>query len=175
MEEIESSFEDLCMPHLDAAYNFARLLTGKDEDAQDVVQSAYVRALKGFNRFRGDDSRSWLLGIVRNAAYDRLKKHANKTYLVRSNPVAEGEAAGKPFANSSSNNQVQQLAEALNRLPVELREIVFLREIEGWSYAKLASILSMSFETVICRLSQARQRLRQEAARIEQKELRDEL
>jgi DNA-directed RNA polymerase specialized sigma24 family protein len=60
MEESQSIFEELCMSHLDAAFNLARLLVGRDEDAQDVVQEAYVRALKGFKGFRGNNARAWL-------------------------------------------------------------------------------------------------------------------
>src|ERR1700730_13655914 len=73
MEEKRSTFEELCLPHLDAAYTLARLLVGRDQDAQDIVQEAYIRALKGFKGFRGGNARAWLLAIVRNAAYTWLK------------------------------------------------------------------------------------------------------
>jgi RNA polymerase sigma factor (sigma-70 family) len=76
MEAKRSTFEELCLPHLHAAYTLACLLVIRDKDAQDVVQEAYVRALKGFKGFRGDNARPWLMMIVRNTAYSWLKKHA---------------------------------------------------------------------------------------------------
>ena len=75
MEKHPSRFEQLFLPQLDAAYRLARLLVKQDHDAQDVVQDAYVRALKGFKQFRGGDPRAWILTIVRNTAYSWLEKH----------------------------------------------------------------------------------------------------
>jgi RNA polymerase sigma factor (sigma-70 family) len=161
MEEVQSIFEKLCLPHLDAAYNLARLLVERDQDAQDVVQEAYVRALKGFARFHGDNARAWLLAIVRNAAYGRLQKHARKSHLVAFDGAIHAQNVDNPLPESYHEERVQQLDEALKRLPVELREILFLREIEDWSYRKLASTLKVSPETVVSRLSRARQCLQQ--------------
>jgi RNA polymerase sigma factor (sigma-70 family) len=162
MEEKQSTFEELCLPHLDAAYSLARLLVGKDEDAQDLVQEAYVRAWKGFKGFRGDNARAWLMMIVRNTAYSWLKKHANEANMVPFDPAIHATTAGELRSESCREEQVQQLHEALNRLPIESREILALREIEGWSYEQLASALKVPLGTVMSRLSRARQRLRQE-------------
>jgi RNA polymerase sigma-70 factor, ECF subfamily len=74
MEEKRALFEELFLPHLDAAYNLARWIVERDEDARDVVQEAYVRALRGFRGFRGTHARAWLLAIVRNTAYSWIKK-----------------------------------------------------------------------------------------------------
>jgi RNA polymerase sigma-70 factor (ECF subfamily) len=82
MKETESLFEQICLPHLDAAYNLARWLVGRDEDAQDIVQEAYLRALKGFKGFRGGNARPWLLAIVRNTTYTWHKKHAKHPSMV---------------------------------------------------------------------------------------------
>src|SRR5260370_41444470 len=71
-------FEQSIMPHMNAAYNLARWLAGNDSDAQDVVQEAYLRAFKFLGGFRGGDSRSWLLRIVRNAFYDWLKLNSRE-------------------------------------------------------------------------------------------------
>src|SRR5580704_100106 len=68
------SFEEVVLPHLDAAYNYARWLTRNDADAQDVVQDAYLRALRFFSSLRGDDARAWLLTIVRNTWYGRFSR-----------------------------------------------------------------------------------------------------
>ncbi|MBV9643950.1 MAG: sigma-70 family RNA polymerase sigma factor [Verrucomicrobia bacterium] len=175
MEEVQSIFEKLCLPHLDAAYNFARLVVERDQDAEDVVQEAYVRALKGFEKFHGNDARAWLLGIVRNAAYGRLQKHVRKSDLLPFETTIDSETVDDPLPDSYHEERVQQLDEALKRLPVELREILFLREIEDWSYRKLASTLKVSSETVVSRLSRARQCLQQELARAGRKELKHEL
>src|SRR5580704_18928910 len=87
MEEPQSIFEELCLPHLEAAYNLARWLVGKDQDAEDVVQEAYFRALKGFKGFSGENARAWLMGIVRRAAYDRFKRRANQSFTVTIDPA----------------------------------------------------------------------------------------
>ena len=174
MEEKQSIFEELCLPHLDAAYNLARWLVGRDEDAQDVVQDAYVRALKGFNGFRGDNARAWLLAIVRNTAYSWLKKHAKQSYMIPFDPAIHARTNDTPLYESSREERVQQLDEALNRLPVKMRELLVLREMEGWSYKQLASILNVPSGTVMSRLSRARQRLHQELAGVRQKQLNDD-
>src|SRR3989441_6655652 len=77
MEELDKQarFEEVIMPHLDAAYNLARWLTRNEHDAQDVVQDACLRAFKFFNGFHGENSRSWLLSIVRNTTYTWLQKN----------------------------------------------------------------------------------------------------
>ena len=75
MRDTQSLFEELFLPHLDAAYNLARWIVKRDQDAQDVVQEAYVRALRRFKGFRGANARTWLLTIVRNTAYSRIRKY----------------------------------------------------------------------------------------------------
>jgi RNA polymerase sigma-70 factor, ECF subfamily len=175
MEEKQSIFEELCLPHLDAAYNLARWLVGGDEEAQDVVQNAYIRALKGFKGFRGDNPRAWLLAIVRDAAYSWLKKHAKHSHTVPFDTAVHATTKGKAQYGASHEERVKQFDEALNRLPVEMREILLLREIEGWSYEQLASTLNLPSEAVMSCLRRARQRLQQELAEVRQKELSDEL
>jgi RNA polymerase sigma-70 factor (ECF subfamily) len=175
MEETESLFEQFCLPHLDAAYNLARWLVGKDQDAQDIVQEAYVRAMKGFKGFRGGNARSWLLAIVRNVAYSWLKKHAKQPYMVPFDPAIHDGTMGEQPSESAHEERVRQLDEVLNRLPIEMREILLLRELEGWSYKQLASTLKVASGTVMSRLSRARQRLQRELAEFRQMEAKDEL
>jgi RNA polymerase sigma factor (sigma-70 family) len=129
MEQKRPTFEELCLPHLDAAYNLALSLVGRDQDAQDVVQEAYIQALKGFKGFRGDNARPWLMMIVR-----WLKKHAKEVNMIPFDPAIHATSTGKPLSDSSGEERVQQIREAFNRLPIESREIFALREIEGWSY-----------------------------------------
>ena len=175
MEEKRSRFEELCLPHLGAAYNLAYLLVGRDHDAQDIVQEAYIRALKGFKGFRGDNARPWLMTIVRNAAYSWLKKHAKEANMVPYDPGIHAPSTGEPLSKSSREERIQQLREAFNRLPIESREILALREIEGWSYEELASALKVPTGTVMSRLSRARQRLREEFAGVRHTESQDGL
>jgi RNA polymerase sigma factor (sigma-70 family) len=146
-----------------------------DQDAQDVVQEAYIRALKGFKGFRGDNPRPWLMMIVRNTAYSWLKKHSKEANMVPFDPAIHAISTGKPPSESSREERIQQLREAFNRLPIESREILSLREIEGWSYEQLASALKVPLGTIMSRLSRARQRLREEFAEIRHTELQDEL
>jgi RNA polymerase sigma-70 factor, ECF subfamily len=175
MEQERPIFEELCLPHLDAAYILARWLVGRDQDAQDVVQEAYVRAFKGFKGFRGDNARAWLMMIVRNTAYSWLKKHAKEANMIPFDPAIHATSTGMPLSESSREERIQQLREAFNRLPIESREILSLREIEGWSYEQLASALKVPLGTVMSRLSRARQRLREEFAGVRHTELQDEL
>src|ERR1700687_1173284 len=83
------SFEEILLPHLDAAFNYARWLTRSEADAEDVVQDAYVRAFKFFSSFRGEDARSWLLTIVRNAWYGRFPRRAAGVSIVRTDEEAD--------------------------------------------------------------------------------------
>jgi RNA polymerase sigma-70 factor (ECF subfamily) len=175
MQETQSLFEELCLPHLDAAYNLARWLVGGDQDAQDVVQEAFIRALKGFKGFRGENARAWLLTIVRNVAYSWLKKRATNFYMVPFDPTFHDGTMGEQLSESSHEERVQQLDGALSRLPLEMREILILRELEGWSYKELSAALKVPSGTVMSRLSRARQRLRQELTEARHMELKDGL
>jgi RNA polymerase sigma factor (sigma-70 family) len=170
VREQQARFEELVLPHLDAAYRLARLLLKRDEDAQDVVQDAYIKALKGFERFRGGDARAWILMIVRNTAFTWLKKH-----YANSNVIPFDEAVHQPSTEESHSESVyeersRQLREALARLPVEFREILVLRDIEGWSYTELASALKLPLGTVMSRLNRARLHLREEIAKVQPRE-----
>jgi RNA polymerase sigma-70 factor (ECF subfamily) len=170
MQDERSNFEDLCLPLLDTAYNFAYLLVGRDQEAQVVVHEAYVKALKRFKRLRGGDARLWLLTIVRNTARNWLRKYAGKLPGLAFDSAIQTAARGRPLTESSQEERVQQLREALKRLPVEFREILVLHDIEGFSYQQLASVLRAPPGTIMFRLSQARHRLRQEFAGVHEKE-----
>src|SRR5271156_1205267 len=128
-------FEKAILPHLDAAYNLARWLTGNDTDAQDVVQEASLRALKFFNGFRGDNARGWLLTIVRRTCYtwlSRNRKHVPLTDFEENEIDIEDTAVNADtLINRSSDTQL--IRAALEKLPVEFREIIVWREMEGFS------------------------------------------
>jgi RNA polymerase sigma factor (sigma-70 family) len=160
MEERQSPFEELFLPHLDSAYNLARWIVQRDQDAQNIVQEAYKRALKGFRKFRGADARAWLLTIVLNTAHTWIQKSRNHSNMIPLEEAIHVAPTDQPMSESSQEKQKRRLHEAVTQMPVELREVLLLHEIEGWSYKQLASALNVPAGTVISRLSRARLRLR---------------
>jgi len=161
-----SRFESTVLPHMDAAYNLARWLTGNDHDAQDLAQESTLRAYRFFGTFRDGDSRAWLLKIVRNTCYTWLKKNrARETFdefdeelHSADNPLAGGEIV---LRNSDRN----VFNSALEELPPEFREMIVLHELEGLSYKEIAEIAEIPIGTVMSRLARARERLRENLAR----------
>jgi RNA polymerase sigma-70 factor (ECF subfamily) len=159
-------FEDLFLPFLNAAYNLARWIVHDEQDTQDVVQEAYLRAFKGFHGFRGGKERAWLLTIVRNTAYTCLSKRGADEKLVpyEEEKHADIIALDRPATDMASEQRKEELRSALQRLPAEFREIIVLYEFEGLSYKELASALGVPIGTVMSRLSRARRRLQKEFA-----------
>ncbi len=154
------------MPHLDAAYNLARWLAGNDHDAQDVAQEASLRAFKFFGSFRGENARAWLLSIVRNTFYTWLRKNRppensveidDETFDIE-DISANAETANPPFADANA------VRRAIAGLPVEFREIVILREMEGFSYKEIAGLAEVPIGTVMSRLARARKLLQKRLA-----------
>jgi RNA polymerase sigma-70 factor (ECF subfamily) len=154
-------FERLLMPHLGAAYNLARWLTRNDHDAEDLVQEAYMRAYKFFDRFHGDDGRAWLLAVVRNTCYTWLKQHRARELAAPFDEAIHGggSEALNPEKLVQQKAARQLLHEALQELPVEFREVVVLRELEGYSYKEIAAIMDVPVGTVMSRLTRGRGRL----------------
>jgi RNA polymerase sigma factor (sigma-70 family) len=166
-------FEAAVLPHLDAAYNLARWLTRDDHAAQDVVQEAYLRALKFFGSFRGGDGKAWLLAIVRNACFDWLKVRRTQDLHEpfdedihspdMDRPAGHaGGAVGNPESSAATSSAAERLGDALERLPAEYREALVLRELEGLSYKEIASIAEVPIGTVMSRLARARKQLRRQ-------------
>jgi RNA polymerase sigma-70 factor (ECF subfamily) len=152
-------FERIVLPHLDAAYNLARWLAGNDHDAADIAQEACVRAFRFIGGHRGGDGRSWLLAIVRNTAFTWLKK--NRPHAVVSigdDALAEIEDQSAVVGASFSADK-NQLRAALEALPLEFREALVLRELEGLSYKEIAEIAGVPVGTVMSRLARARRQL----------------
>jgi RNA polymerase sigma-70 factor (ECF subfamily) len=151
-------FRAVVMPHLDAAYGFARYLTRDPVQAQDVAQEAMLRALRYFHAFRGEEARPWLLRIVRNTWSDfRHAKGANDQPL----EVVEDRAADGPDPEQSAleGDRRRHVVAALAALPADAREILVLREIEDFSYKHIASVLDLPVGTVMSRLARAREKL----------------
>ncbi|HUA26902.1 MAG TPA: sigma-70 family RNA polymerase sigma factor, partial [Steroidobacteraceae bacterium] len=167
----DNAFAAVALPHLDAAFNLARWLTGSRAEAEDVVQEAMVRALTYFPSFRGGSSRAWILQIVRNTAYGALKaRHGERAV----GSAAAGEAAAiedipdptdDPETALIRSDDLARIDALIEDLPVELRETLVLRELEELSYRDVAQVTSVPIGTVMSRLWRARRMLARTAAR----------
>jgi RNA polymerase sigma factor (sigma-70 family) len=154
-------FEEIMLPHMAAAYNLARWLTRQEQDASDVTQEAMVRAFTFFKGYHGGDARSWLLAIVRNTCYTWLRKNRSHEFTTSfdldlhdsEDPADNPEQA----AVQSANQEV--LRKALENIPLEFREVLVLRELEGLSYQQICGVTDLPIGTVMSRLSRARTRL----------------
>jgi RNA polymerase sigma-70 factor (ECF subfamily) len=162
-----SAFDQVVLPHLDAAYNLARWLTRNGHDAEDVVQEAFLRALRFFGGFHGGNARAWLLAIVRNACYDWLRR--NRPSEV-SAPIDEEVHSSAVDPDPTPEDLLiaqagrHRLRDALEALPVAWREVLVLRELEGLSYREIADVAGIRMGTVMSRLARARAGLQQQLA-----------
>jgi RNA polymerase sigma-70 factor (ECF subfamily) len=156
-------FEQTVLPHLAAAYNLARWLTHNDQDAEDVVQEAYLRAFRFFGGFHGGDSRAWLLTIVRHTCYTWLRQQrAHDLITVFDEELHTPECpTADPETQLVQQASAQALRAAVEALPVEFREVVVLRDLEELSYKEIATIANIPIGTVMSRLARARKRLQQ--------------
>ena len=154
-------FEETVLPHLDAAFNYARWLTRNEADAEDVVQDACVRAMRFFSSLRDDDARAWLFTIVRNAWYSRVSRKANVAEGTRLNDGQDEwpDNALDPEERLLQQHTIALVRAALEQLPVDFREVIVLREIEGLSYKEIAEVAGVPVGTVMSRLARARERL----------------
>lgn len=154
-----AQFEQTVLSHLDAAYNLARWLTQDDHDAEDVVQEACLRAFRFFDGFHGGDSRAWLLTIVRHTCYTWLQKNRAHELVSFDEELDTVESEASAEERLLQNVDQQSLRKALEELPVEFREVMVLRELEGLSYKEIAHIAGVPLGTVMSRLARARKRL----------------
>jgi RNA polymerase sigma factor (sigma-70 family) len=150
------------LPHLDAAHNLARWLLRNEADTQDVVQEAYLRALKSFHGFHGADGRAWLLKIVRNTAYTWLRKNRALDLVTFDEELHVSDCGGpNPAVLLEQSEDKNAIRAAMEDLAVEFREILVLRHLEGLSYKEIADIAQIPPGTVMSRLARARMRLKQ--------------
>ncbi len=164
-----TAFEEVMLPHLDAAHNLARWLLRNEQDAQDVVQEAFLRAFKSFGGFHGSNGRAWLLTIVRNTSYTLLKKNRaiDLTTTFDEEIHATGHDSASPAAILEHAEDAELIRNAMDQLPTEFREILALRHQEGLSYKEIADIAQIPPGTVMSRLARARAKLKEYlAARI---------
>jgi RNA polymerase sigma-70 factor, ECF subfamily len=166
----ENVFAAVALPHLDAAFNLARWLTGSAVDAEDIVQEAMVRALTYFPSFRGGNSRAWILQIVRNTAYAALKARrgerlAGRTHLDEASGIEDiPDLADDPEKSLMLADDLTRVDTLIEALPIELRETLVLRELEELSYREIAHVTAVPIGTVMSRLWRARRMLLQAAA-----------
>ncbi|MGQ7937777.1 RNA polymerase sigma factor [Paraburkholderia sp. D1E] len=159
-------FQQLALPHLDAAYNLARWLCGNANDADDVVQEAFMRAFRFFDTFRGDSARPWLLAIVRRTWYTEWRRRASSHEVVEfddtmDDATFDGWSAGgaDPQTLLIRNEDTKLVHDALAQLPVEYREVLILRELEEMGYREIATVADVPIGTVMSRLARGRRKL----------------
>lgn len=165
----EQRFQIVMLQHLDSAFNLARWLARSSQDAEDIVQEAYLRAFKFFDSFHGEDGRAWLLGIVRNTFYTWYQQ--NKTQALSTqfeeelhSTQIDDDAAmqysdNNPEALLIQKDSRRQMHQALEALPVEFREVMVMRELEDLSYKQIAGIIGIPIGTVMSRLGRGRKQL----------------
>jgi RNA polymerase sigma-70 factor (ECF subfamily) len=156
MDERRRRFEQLVLPHLDAAFNLARWLVRSTPEAEDIVQDAMLRAFRAFDGFRGDDARPWLLAIVRNCHYTAMRKKKPNAPLTDDHPAPEP----GPEIAAVNADRARKLGAAIQGLPDEFREALVLREMEDMSYREIATVTGVPIGTVMSRLARARALLR---------------
>src|ERR1700739_635700 len=159
-------FEQEALPHLNAASNLARWLTCNDQDAQDVVQEAYTRALRFFAGYHGGNARAWILRIVRNTCYTWLQQNRQLQPTKEFDEHLFGTDLRTPNPEEACLHDANDklVRQALEDLPPNSREVLILREFEGMSYREISEVTGMAPGTVMSRLSRARSGLRQAIA-----------
>jgi RNA polymerase sigma-70 factor (ECF subfamily) len=155
-------FERRFLPHMPAAYNLARWLLGSGQDADDVVQEAYLRAFRAFTQFSGGNDKGWLLRIVRNTAYTWLRDHRHQRNVIPFDEAMHGAALVSETdfeATTVAQANRNLVHDTLAQLPLALREVIVLRELEELSYKEIANAIDAPIGTVMSRLARARRQL----------------
>jgi RNA polymerase sigma-70 factor (ECF subfamily) len=152
-------FEQLVLPHVDAAFNLARWLLRSRADAEDVAQEALLRACRFFLGFQGGGARAWLLQIVRNTCYSWLEKNRLRELMVEFDEELHPQPVATPESIAIADEGRERLTRALETLPPRHREVLVLRQLEGCSYKEIAAITSIPIGTVMSSLSRARRQL----------------
>ena len=167
MDELRNRFEAQVLPHLDAAYRFARWLTCSPADAEDVVQEAILRAFRSFDALRGSDVKSWLLVIVKNCHFTAAKQRQRRDAvpLPDESDVKDGHAMISQMPDPEGAALLRDEGKALDRLlsslPEEQRTVLWLREIEEMDYAQIAAVTNVPIGTVMSRLARSRAALKE--------------
>ena len=166
MDDKRGRFEAEVLPHLNAAYRFARWLAHSPGDADDLVQEAILRAFRGFDALRGSDVKAWLLAIVRNCHSTALKQQQRRGFvpLPEEHDARDGHAmiatTPDPESVSIHRDDARTLERLMSALPQEHREVLVLREIEDMDYREIATVTNIPIGTVMSRLARARAALK---------------
>jgi RNA polymerase sigma-70 factor (ECF subfamily) len=166
-DENNLEFSQAALEHLDALYGFAMILTRDRIEAEDLVQETYLRAARAFGRLMPDSNlKSWLFAIMRNIRLNQIRHHHSGPQFVEID-AEEGsrvdwldQAARSPHDDLVQKVEREQVRAAIDQLPTHYREVVLLRDIEGFSYQQIAGILQCPAGTVMSRLGRAREQLR---------------
>lgn len=159
MTDKRRRFEAQVLPHLDAAYRFARWLSSAPGHADDVVQDAVLRAFRGFEAFQGGDPRAWLFAIVRNCHVTAMSQQRRRAFV----PLGDQEFVAPepgPEEDAQQRDASSTVARLLAALPADHREVLVLREFEEMSYGDIARVLEIPIGTVMSRLARARTALK---------------
>jgi RNA polymerase sigma-70 factor (ECF subfamily) len=164
VEDQSAMFEELAMPLFDQLYNFAHWLTQNREEAEDLVQETYTKALRGFPSFQlGTNFRAWMYRILRNT-FLTSRTGLKATMTVPLDLEDDGpELAVEPETPETiliDRSNMQLMQQAIEDLPVHFREVILLCEVEEMSYQEMTETLSVPIGTVMSRLSRARRMLR---------------
>lgn len=160
-----AAFEDIVLPHLDAAYNLARFLTRDADAADDIVQNAMLRAFRAFDGFRGEEARAWLLAIVRNEVRDwaQARRRQQRRFEAMTSPDQEDDAdipdvlQATPEEHLVGASEAQLVRGIVETLPAPFREVLVLREFEDMSYRQIADFAGIPVGTVMSRLARGRE------------------
>jgi RNA polymerase sigma factor (sigma-70 family) len=162
----KARFAKVVMPYLDDAYGLARWVTGNSADAEDVVQEACLRAFRGIGGFSGGNARAWVLTIVRNAAYDWIRKNRSPTVVhvedleaverMADDAMSRGENPETALIARADETRLQT---AIANLPAVFRDAMVLRDVQGLDYREIATITGVPIGTVMSRLARARRRV----------------
>lgn len=164
----EKRFQAMVLPHLDSAFNMARWLARNNQDAEEIVQEAYLRAYRFFDGFHGEDGRAWVLGIVRNTFYTWYRQNKSgmqntqfedEVHSAMNSDYGVAMSADNPEYKLIQKDCQRQMQRALEALPVEFREVMVLRELEELSYKQIAGITGIPIGTVMSRLGRGRKQL----------------
>jgi RNA polymerase sigma-70 factor (ECF subfamily) len=160
-----SAFEELALPVFDSLYNFARWLTLDRNDAEDLVQETYLKALRGFASFQaGTNFRAWMFKILKNS-FLSSRSTLDSRMSVPMEPELDSAHSPTTFMTPEAalitNFGVEAILDAIMQLPITFREVILLRDVEGWSYREMAEILGIPAGTVMSRLARARKMVRE--------------
>ena len=158
--EKRERFDRLVLPHVAAGYNLARWLLRNEQDAEDAVQTACLRAFQSLDGFRGSDGRPWFLTIVRRSCLNIMRQRTpTSSWEDAAEEAVADERTPDPEQFVLRSYEAETVRSAMHRLHPTYREILFLRELQGLSYKEISEVIDHPIGTVMSRLSKARKRL----------------